>query len=317
MGCSDLTKILAVIDGLMLVVVALAPSITTLAIALFIFGAAHGSMDVTMNAWAGEVERHLKKPVMNSFHGMWSVGAGLGAATGYFAVNLEASPQVHFMIAALLALALALPFGLMPWTSERREKVEGEPIYPLPKGALAVAGIITFCAALGEGAMADWSAIFLIDVAEVDEAKAALGFAVFSCAMVFMRFTADQVIMRTGPVLVARVGGVVAGLGTLLAVLVGNYYVILAGFMLMGLGFSVVFPLAFSRATNDGNLAPGAAIASVATLGYGGMLLGPVIIGFIAEASSIRMSFAVVAALSFLIVALAKVLAIPNRDIKT
>lgn len=313
-GSARVSRHIAVAYALALVALALAPNVGLLAAALFLFGATHGSMDVAMNAWAGEVEKHMGRPVMSSFHAMWSVGAGLGAASGYGAASIEAGPQAHFLVMAVVALGLTLPWAMIPWVSERHDEDEDQngPIFPLPRGILILVGIVAFCASLGEGAMADWSAIFLVTVAEADEAMAALGFSVFSVAMVVMRLAADRLVQRFGPVLIARSGGVLAGCGVMLAVLVPVQGVILVGFAMMGFGYAVLFPLAFSRAANDGSLAPGAAIASVATLAYGGLLLGPVVIGFVADLTSLRVAFLILAALALVIILLAHVLSLPK-----
>ena len=317
-GSAWFTKRVAFVYGATLVALALAPNTWTLAVALFLFGAAHGSMDVSMNAWAGEVERMLGRPVMSSFHAMWSLGTGLGAASGYWAVRLGAEPTSHFLIGAALGLALTLPLGLIPWqtvppapkaaqgATEKRAS-----FLVIPTGALALAGIMGFCSALGEGGMADWSAIFLVQVAGTNQAVAALGFATFSVIMVTMRLLGDQVITRLGAVRAARVSGMAAALGVLLAVGFANLPAALLGFALMGFGYALIFPLIFSRAANDDHLTPGAAIAAVATFGYGGGLIGPVLIGFLAELFSLRWAFAVLAGLAFVIVLLAGSLAPP------
>ena len=325
-GSADVTKKISFAYGATLVALAVAPNVWLLGLSLFLFGAAHGSMDVSMNAWAGEVERHLKKPIMSSFHAMWSLGTGAGAASGYFAVRLGAEPMVHFLVAASFCLALSLYFGLIPWdspkNSSKQEEEQGGPeqgaspkrkkqLFPLPQGALAIAGIIGFCSALGEGGMADWSAIFLVQVTSVDEGIAALGFATFSVVMVVMRLVGDKIITRLGVVRSARMSSFAAICGSLLAILAGTLPAALCGFALMGVGYALVFPLIFSRAANDDKLPPGAAIASVATFGYGGGLLGPVLIGFLADIFFIRWAFLLLSALAVLIAILAPVLEPP------
>lgn len=156
--------------------------------------------------------------------------------------------------------------------------------------------------------MADWSAIFLVEVAKANEANAALGYTLFSFAMVVTRLIGDRIITVLGSVTAARAAGFVAAAGSGLAVLSGAYPAVLSGFVLMGIGYAVIMPLAFSRAANDAHLAQGQAIASVATLGYGGMLLGPPLIGFAAELTSIRLAFLILCGLAVMIVLLAKTL---------
>lgn len=318
-GSANVSKTLSCIYGITLVLAALAPSPWLLAPALLLFGAVLGSMDVAMNAWGGEVERHIGRPVMTSFHAMWSLGAGLGAGSGYLAGKMDASPLVHFALAALISLVLALPFITCPWQStlcpgETKTKKKKRAFLAIPKGALAFAGIIAFCSAMGEGGLGDWSAIFLVSAAGVDEGTAALGYTVFSIAMVLTRLSGDYIIAKNGPVLVARLSSLVAGFGASLAVIAPYPVTIFIGFAMMGLGYAVIFPLAFSRAANDDQLSAGAAIASVATFGYGGSLVGPVFIGFLAEFVTIRYAFVLLALLAFVSVTMASALAIPKTN---
>lgn len=303
-GAVTLTRAVAVLYTLSLILLAGADSFTLLAIFLFIFGACHGSMDVAMNAWAAEVEQTYDKPVMSSFHAMWSLGAGLGALSGFCAVQVHLGVLSHFLIAGGATVVLALSLSWVPWAS-RRSAPEGKSLFALPSGVLVLVGVMALCGALGEGAVADWSALFLRDVTRVAESTAALGYAVFSVAMVTVRLAGGVVIARFGPVAAARSGGTCAAIGVLLVVVVNQATVALAGFALMGVGYAVIMPLAFSRAANDPNVPPGQAIASVATLGYGGLLIGPPLIGVLASILSLRLAFVVLFPLAVVIVVLA------------
>lgn len=305
LGSAVVTRRIALAYLLSLVLISFMPNVWLLGTALFLFGMAHGAMDVAMNAWAAEVERKSGRPQMSSFHAMFSFGAGLGAASGYFAVSADLSMQVHFVLAASLFGTITFWFSSIGWVSENSGPEEKNPVYSLPKGPLFFVGFVAFCASIGEGAMADWSAIFLVDVAEANEANAALGYTLFSLAMVVTRLVGDRIIAALGPVLAARVAGFVAASGAALAVISAEYLPVLLGFMLMGVGYAVIMPLAFSRAANDTQLAPGQAIASVATLGYGGMLLGPPLIGFAAEATSVRLAFLILCCLALAIIVFA------------
>lgn len=292
-----------------IVLVGVAWSPAALAAALFGFGFCHGSMDVAMNSWASEVERRMGRSVMSSFHAMWSLGAGLGAAGGYLAASAGASPATHFALASLASAAAFGPFLRAPWTSTIRRGAATAPRFALPRGPLALVGLVALGAGFGEGATVDWSAVFLRDALGAPEARATLGYAAFSVTMVAMRLSIDRAITRFGPAAVARVSGVLAASGYALCAATDLFAVALAGFVLMGMGYAAVIPMAFSRAANDPEVPPGRAIASVATLGYGAMLLGPPAIGFIAHATSLRVSFLVVGALALSIAALAASLA--------
>ncbi|MGR3677975.1 MAG: MFS transporter [Paracoccaceae bacterium] len=316
-GAALVTRGLAVVLAFALIAVGAAPTISVLAVALFAFGAALGGMDVAMNSWAAEVERHMGRPVMSSFHAMFSLGAGLGAGSGFLAGSVALTVPLHFTFAALSATVLMLWVAQISWESQRVEKpthaARKAPMFAIPKGPLIAVGLVTFCAALGEGALADWGAIYLVVLTEADEARAALGFAAFSLAMVAMRLLGDRITQWCGPVLAIRFAGSVAVAGSALVVIWPDYSIVLIGFALMGVGYALVFPLAFSRAANDPNLSAGEGIASVATLGYGGVLLGPPVIGFLAEISSLRMAFVTLVVLSFCLVGMAGAVRTPNR----
>ncbi len=303
-GAVNVTRIVALLYALSLIFLAIAGSFAALCVALFIFGAFHGSMDVAMNAWAAEVEQAFDKPVMSSFHAMWSLGAGLGAVSGYAAVQLHLTVIWHFILAGGAVVVLALALSWVPWQSRRSDK-RGASVFALPSGALVLVGFTALCGALGEGAVADWSAIFLRDAVGAAESVSTLGYAVFSVAMVLFRLAGGFFVSRVGPVTAARSGGVCAAVGVTCIVSAWNVPLALCGFALMGVGYAVIMPLAFSRAANDPNVPPGQAIASVATLGYGGLLIGPPLIGFVAALTSLRVAFGILLPLAVFIVLLA------------
>ncbi|WP_223421902.1 MFS transporter [Tateyamaria pelophila] len=304
-GAAPVTMRIAVAYTVALCLTALAPGTATLAVALFLFGAAHGAMDVAMNTWAGEAERYIGRQVMSSFHAMFSLGAGLGAASGFVAEHQGIGIPAHFIAVGVFVMIIAMAVANIGWTSVKQVNVGATPLFPLPKGPLVAVGLIAFCASMGEGAMVDWSALLLIETALVTPAQAALGYTVFSVAMVIVRLLGDQATRILGPTPTARLAGIIATTGTVCAVVSSSYAVTLTGFALMGVGYAVIMPLAFSRAAADPYLPPGTAIASVATLGYGGLLLGPPLIGFVADATSLRIGFAILAILAALIIVLA------------
>lgn len=305
-GAAKVTFLLAFAYVGALFLIALSPTYVSLAASLFIFGAAHGGMDVSMNTWASEVERDMARPAMSSFHAMFSLGAGLGSASGFIAASYAVSTSAHFISAGVLVFAISIVFANIQWASQKTNQTGKTPLFAIPKGPLLTVGIVAFCASLGEGAMADWSALFLVLVTGATEAKAALGYAVFSVAMVCMRLLGDRVTQRFGATTTARFAGATALIGVLCAVLVGTFTFSLIGFALMGIGYAVIMPVAFSRAANDPTIKPGAGIASVSTLGYGGMLLGPPVIGFVSEVTSLRFAFLMLAVLAATIVVLSK-----------
>jgi MFS family permease len=307
-GAAHVTRAIAAAYALVLPLLALAPSPIVLALALTAFGALHGAMDVAMNTWGAEVERAADRPAMPFFHAMFSVGAGVGALTGAAAGWLGAAPLAHFVIVVGVLWASAAWLAAVPWDSQRSASVRG-PVVALPSGALLPVALVAFCGAFGEGAMADWSAVYLATVLAAGEGTAALGYAVFSTAMVATRLAGAGLIARLGTGAVVAASGALALAGALALIAAPSTGVALVGFGLLGTGLALVMPLAFSRAAAHGQPSPGVAIASVATLGYGGMLLGPPVIGFVAAALSLRAAMAVVALLALAIVLLAPRLA--------
>ncbi|MEM8729054.1 MAG: MFS transporter [Pseudomonadota bacterium] len=308
-GALPVTRVLTVFYLTTLVFIGLAPGVVALGFAVFVFGMCHGAMDVTMNAWATEVEKHLARPVMSSFHAMWSLGTGAGAALGYVATANGLDLAWHFALAPVLAAVFLGPFLGLPWQSETRQAQASDPAFALPRGPLILVGFFALSAALGEGATADWSAVYLRDTLGSTEAQATLGFAVFSVAMVGMRLCADQLVRRFGAVFIARTCALIAAIGIVLVTGLSSFPAALAGFFLMGVGYAPLVPLAFSRAAADRDVPPGQAIAAVATLGYGALLLGPPVIGQIAEISSLRLGLALLGAFAFAVALLAPVLA--------
>ena len=292
LGAKRTTLAISIVYTLALLPMSLAPSGLMLGVALFVFGATHGAMDVAMNTWASKVDERLETAFMPSFHAMFSVGLGLGALSGFFAAQLSWEPTLHFAVAGLGLFSLWLICSRVPWQDTRAAHNPDDPVIAFPKGPLILVGVLAGCAAIGEGAMADWSAIFLNRTLELDEGRAALGLVAFNVGMVSVRFAGAWLIDNIGKVRVTRISGITACLGALMLVLspltAFGFPLSLVGFLLIGLGLALIFPLAFSRAASEPNGKPGANIAAVATLGYGGLLLGPVFVGFLAQAITLQ-----------------------------
>ena len=297
---------------LTLLFIAYANSIWMLVFAVIFFGAIHGGDDVAMNAWAAEVEREYTRPVMSSFHAMWSLGAGIGAGLGSLLAFYEVGFKNHFSLISIIIFVLALSAAFVPFESQKNKKEANSPFISIPKGSLLPVATITFCASLSEGAVADWSAIFLKSVASLNDGNAALGFTVFSVCMFSMRLLGDRISFILGPATAARYSGLVALTGSIILLVSDSFLLLLLGFGLIGLGIAVIIPLAFSRAGNDETISQGTAIASIATLGYGGMLLGPLFLGLIAEITSIKTSFLILPIMAFFIFILSKHLSIKS-----
>ncbi|NEA35271.1 MFS transporter [Streptomyces sp. SID13031] len=274
-----------------------APNLVTLCAALFVYGATAGMADVAMNALGVEVEQRLGKSIMSSLHGMWSVGALVGSSIGTLAAHLDVSAQLHHTVAAVV-LTLAGTTACH-WVLNLRpaEDEEAPPRFALPPKSAWLIGAVGFCSVFAEGASLDWSAVYLRDVLTTSAGVAAAATTGFALTMAVARLGGDAVVDRWGAVRTVRVSGAIATLGGVLVVLAGHPLVAIAGFGLLGLGIAVVVPLAFAAAGRTGPNAS-QAIAGVATVTYTAGLIAPSIIGGIAQASNLSISFILVTVLA-------------------
>ena len=283
---------------------ALAPSLLLLVPAVVILGAANGGLDVAMNAQAVAVESGYGRPIMSSFHAAWSFGGLAGAALGGVIASQGVVPLSHFAAVAVpAAVAFAAAYGaLLP--SGADASVEGTPAFARPTRALLGLGLISFCILLGEGAMGDWSAVYLDDTLRTGPGFAAAGYAAFSLSMAFGRLFGDRFTELLGPATLVRSCGAIAAVGLGIALAAAQHHVALAGFACAGAGFSVIFPTALSAAGRTGG-PTGPALAAVTTAAYTGFLVGPPFIGFLAELTGLGSALYLVVVLSATVILLA------------
>jgi MFS family permease len=291
--------------------VALAPSLPTLAAAMLLAGAFAGTADMAMNAEAIAIERRLGRSIMSSLHGLWSVGTVLAGGAGWLLAHLDVDGRAHFAGASVVLIAVGLwaSTGLPQHTpSAEDETAEKPPRFALPRGPVLIVGLVGFAAIFAEGACADWSAVYLVRQLGAADATGAIGYACFAGAMTIGRLTGDGIVRSWGPVTTVRVAGALGVLGGVLVVLAGALNggsgaapvavtaVAVGGFVLIGIGIAVVVPLAFAAAGHAAGSAAARAhaIAAVATVAYGAGLAAPGIVGGIAEATSLKVSFVVV-----------------------
>jgi predicted MFS family arabinose efflux permease len=263
-----------------------APSLSVLIGVMFVFGIAFGSWDVSMNVQGSAVDLRASHDWMPRYHACWSLGTVVGAASGALAARAGLSVQAHFTMAGVIA-AVACLAGIAWYIEERgvRDPATVEtgtaPRGRVVTGALLLIGLITLSATTIEGAAIDWLALYLADDRGASHASAALGFTVFATAMTVGRFAGTPINARLGRDVAVRIGGVLGVAGVLLTVLspvlVGNY----VGATLWGLGTCLVFPAAVSAAGETDR--PAEAIGVVTTIGYGAILVGPPVIGGLAD----------------------------------
>ncbi len=303
-GSRRVTALSAVAMCALLPPLALASGMATLAAALALFGAAMGAMDVAMNNQALEVQKLYGRSINSSFHAQFSLGGLAGAATGGVLAGAGLTPLLHFALAATaltVITLIALP-RLLP--SPARAGPVGQ-VFAVPSRAMLGLGLVAFCAAVVEGAIGDWSGLYLRDALGTGEGMAAAGYAVFSLAMTVGRLGGDRVIDRCGAAATLRAGAAASALALGVALASAHPLAALVGFAVVGFGMAVVFPLTFSASGQIRVGSSGSALAAVATMGYSGGLFGPPFIGFAAHAFSLTAGMAIVAALCALIALLA------------
>jgi MFS family permease len=277
---------------LTLPLLAFASTTSVLAICLLVFGASLGSIDVAMNVHAVEVEQAVGEPLMSGFHGMYSLGGLVGAAGGTALLSGGLSPTATASVAAAVAAAL-LVFtapGLL-----HSKSTGSAPLIAIPRGIVVLIGSLAFIAFLTEGAILDWGALLLTRSFNFRTEQAGIGYAFFSIAMAFGRLTGDSVVKRLGQRRVLLFGGLMVTAGFLLLLLSPIAWMAPVGFLLIGLGAANLVPILFSTAGRQNAMPPVLAVASITTLGYAGILIGPAAIGFLASLTNLRVAFAVLA----------------------
>jgi predicted MFS family arabinose efflux permease len=295
-----------VASSVVLVLLAAVPTLVGLGLALFVWGTFYGSWDVAMNVHGSAVEQRAGREWMPRYHACWSVGGIVGATLGALAAALDIPLVLHFAAIAVACVTLvgfALRSFIDDWEGrevwERREELGERSRSPEPggevvhsprdrsrprvlTGRLLVVGVVTLCATTVEGAAADWLALFLTDERGATGSLAAFGYAVFAVAMAAGRFSGTAVAERLGRDGAVRAGGLVSAAGVLLTVVGPGLVTSYLGAALWALGVCLVFPAAVS-AGGEAPYRPADAIAAVTTIGYGGFLLGPPLIGLLAD----------------------------------
>jgi MFS family permease len=273
---------------------------------LFLFGLWSNLMNIAMNTQAVSVEGLYGKSIMASFHGLWSLAGFTGALAGTFFVSNSIAPIWHF--AGIILVTLLLVFvtykHVMPDNPE--DKSGKAPLFAKPDKQLWILGLIAFCCLMCEGAMADWSGVYFQKVVNTPSSMMTIGYLAFTSTMATGRFLGDGLVRRLGVVKMLQLSGSLIAGGLLISILFPFLVPATIGFLLVGFGVSSVVPIVYGLAGRSTTMPTSVALAAVSTIGFLGFLLGPPVIGFIAEAFSLRVSFAVVAALGVVSVVMAR-----------
>jgi MFS family permease len=290
---------------LSLLAIPLAHDTAALFAALLFYGAMAGANDVAMNAQAVATEKLLGTPAISRFHAMFSIGGIAGAIAGAFIAGRGVPTAAHFVVASgvFLAFALTATRLLADTRARAADRTAGPSATARLRGfrlpvALFALSAIGFCIFLSEGAIADWTGVFLHQVLGAGAGLAPVGYAVFSAAMAIFRLSGDAITLRIGRAATIRSGGALAAVGLSFTLLVHSPYWALAGFAAAGAGFSCIVPLVFAAGGRIPEVSEGAGVATVSGFGYLGFLVGPPAIGFLSELTSLRVGLFLLVLLS-------------------
>jgi len=294
--------LLAVTSALLMNMAGVVP----LFLAAFAFGASNGVLDVSMNANAAEVETARGVPTMSSFHGFFSLGGLIGAALGGLVIGAGwgdgRGALVAGVIVALTALAVArFVMAVPPQAGEHASH------FALPRGPALFLGLLGMLCFAVEGALVDWSALLLTERTGAAPASAALGYSAFSIAMAACRFAGDRLVLRFGALRMMVLGGFGMFGGLMVAVLSTHFVLSALGFALIGLAAANVVPVIFAAAARIPGMSAGGGLATVATLGYAGLLLAPPLLGSIAAHTNIAVALGVLSLSGIVIAANARI----------
>lgn len=304
-GSRPITFAGAIAFAIALMLPPLAPSFGLLVAALLALGLANGILDVAMNAQAAAVQANYRTPIMGGIHAFYSFGGLIGAAIGgaIASAGIGAAPHLAGVGVAIAIGAIAAAAGMLP------AHTDAAPNAPFAAGqlrALIGLGVLAFCVLFGEGAMMNWSAVYLRNVIGTGPGLAAAGFASFSLMMATGRTVGDRLTSRLGAERLTRIGGSIALCGIGLALAFPQPLPVVIGFGAVGAGLSIIFPITLAAAARTPGVVPGAAIAVVSMCGYSGLLAGPPLIGTVANFLTLRGGLALVALASLGVVILAR-----------
>ncbi len=276
--------------------------------ALFLFGIFGNLSNISVNTQAVGVERLYRRSIMASFHGLWSLAGFASGLIGTLMVSLDISPFGHFVIINILTLTLhlmAIKF-VVPRDNKPKLAEGNQKKFVKPDAFILTLGLIAFACMICEGTMFDWSAIYFQTIIKAPKELTRLGYIAFMSTMAGGRFISDAFVTRFGVKTILQISGIIILTGMLLIVGFPQIPIATGGFLLVGIGTSSVVPLVYSLAGRSKTIAPGTALALVSSIGFLGFLFGPPLIGFIAQASNLRISFTLIAFLGLGTTLLAK-----------
>lgn len=267
-----------------------------LALGLFLFGFFGNFCNIAVNTQGVYTQQLFDKPIIGSFHGSWSLAGFCGALVGLLMLAFELSPLQHFAVAFSFVIVIVMTNYkfMIKAKSKQEEEKSSYSFFKNPDKTLLLLGVVCFCGMASEGIMFDWSGVYFKEIVKAPGALVVLGYTTFMISMASGRFLSDVLVQKFGPKKVLIISGLVISSGLYMAVLLPYLIPCMIAFMLVGFGVSNVVPIIFNLAGNNENVPTGIALTIVTSISFLGFLIGPPLIGFIAELTSLKYSFAII-----------------------
>lgn len=293
-GSARVLRIVAIIYALILCLIGFARNAWELGAILFFFGVIGNMCNIAVNTQGVAAEKIFKKSIMSSFHGAWSIAGFTGALIGLLTMNIAVDTIPHFIIIfVLIVINTTINYRyLIPGVATEAKKTS---FFSKPESSLVQLGIIGFFSMATEGAMFDWSGVYFKEIVHAPEQFIIVGYASFMVMMALGRFIGDAVISKLGRKRTLQISGILMFVGMMTSVIFPHFYISTLAFMMVGIGVACNVPTVYSVAGQNKKVTPGVALAMVSSISFLGFLMGPPLIGYIAELTSLRYSYGVFA----------------------
>lgn len=293
--------ITSVVFALILFLLPLVNNKWYLAAMLFFFGLLRNATNFSINTFSIEVQKLYDRPIIARFHGIWSIACLLAASMGTVMIAAGIIPLWHFLIVAFIAITLCLAYRKGGYSNVAKTN-ERRPLLIKPTRYLFLLGLITLCSMIGEVTMFDWGVNYFRNIIQVKNEWSTAGYTTYTLAMVVGRLAGDRLIGEYGAIKMLVINGTLMALGFFVVILFPYFLPACIGFLLVGLGNSILVPMTYSLAGQSKEMAPGYAIASVTMVGYIGFLAGPLVVGNISESIGMQWAFGLMGVLSISII---------------
>lgn len=289
-GSKKVVIVSGLIYTLLLLAIGIAQNLLQLVTVLLMFGFFSNLLNIAVNTQAAGVEASYNKPVMASFHGMWSLAGFAGAAIGTVMMAYKIGPAYHFILILILMLLIIALSSQSLLQKDAGQSSDGLK-FVMPDRPLLKLGVIAFCSLICEGTMFDWSGVYFLKIVKAEPAWVGAGYTAYMIAMASGRFIADWLTHKIGVQRVLQLSGSLTVFGLLISILFPHEIPAIIGFLIVGLGVSSVVPLAYSAASKSKTMPASQALSTVTTIGFFGLLVGPPIVGLIAGETDLKTAF--------------------------